>query len=54
MILKDYFENFFKNIPRIFYEYFPKVVTKAIKKQVGVIHVIPFAPFIIYLMMAVK
>jgi hypothetical protein len=36
-IVKDFFEDFFKNIS-------PKVVTKVIKKQVGVVCVIPFAP----------
>jgi hypothetical protein len=36
-----FFENFFKNIPRIFLKYFPKSNKK---KQVGVAHVISFAP----------
>jgi hypothetical protein len=32
MIFKDFFENFFKNIPRIFKEYFPKSIHKSTQK----------------------
>lgn len=38
---KKKFEFFFKNILGIFLQ---KIVTKAIKKQVSAVHVIPFAP----------
>jgi hypothetical protein len=38
----------FKNIPKIFFKNSPKVVTKAVKKQMGVAHVISFAPIFCY------
>jgi len=42
MILNDLFEDFSK-ILQEYSKNSPRVVTKAIKKQVGVAHVIPFA-----------
>jgi hypothetical protein len=36
--IKDFFEDFLKNI-------FPKAITKIVKNQVGVAHVILFAPY---------
>jgi hypothetical protein len=36
-----------RDFSRIFQEYFPKTVTKAIKKQASVAHVILFAPLYI-------
>jgi hypothetical protein len=44
MVLKDFFEDFFKTIKKYSKNISPKAITKAIKKQVGVLHVIPFAP----------
>jgi hypothetical protein len=48
-IFKKKFKDFFDIFKRIFQEYSrnisPKTITKAIKKQVGVARVIPFAPY---------
>jgi len=39
---KEFFEELFKDIPRIFLEYFPKSITKLVKKQASVACVILF------------
>jgi hypothetical protein len=44
-IFKDFFENLFKNISRIFS---PKAVKKVAKKQARVAHVFPFAPIFFF------
>jgi len=43
MILKDFFKSFFTNFQKYSWNISPTVVTKAIKKQVGVVHAILFA-----------
>jgi hypothetical protein len=43
MILKDFFEDFSRKLQEYSKNIFSKVVAKAIRKQVGVVHVIPFA-----------
>jgi len=43
MILKDFFEDFSRKLQEYSKNIFSNVVAKAIWKQVGVVHVIPFA-----------
>ncbi len=45
MIFKKKFENFFKMFQEYSKNISQKVITKAVKKWVGVVHVIPFAPY---------
>jgi hypothetical protein len=42
--LKDLFVDFYKIFQEHFKNIFSKAITKAIKNQAGVVHIIPFAP----------